>query len=120
MEFSALFEKTLALWTSVVSISDGQLIDETNASFPCITSAWERAEEAAEQLSEWQQLMVWAIFGGLHRKARSAFERGETAIEVAMVDRVYVERKFSENLFSKTEPGYPEEMKSAYKNDLQP
>ena len=120
MEFSTLFEKTLALWPSVVAISDGQLIDERKASFPSITSAWELAEDAAEQLSEWQQLMVWAIFGGLHHQARSAFERGETTIDVAMVDRVYVERKFSENLFSKTEPGYPVEMKSAYKNDLQP
>jgi hypothetical protein len=120
MKFSALFEETLALWPQTVPIADAKLIDEKRVTFPSLNRAWEQAEEAAEQLSEWQELMVWAVFSGLNRQARSAFQSGATTIQVEHVDRVLVERQFSESLYSDSEPRYPAEMRSAYQNDLQP
>ncbi len=120
MKFTTLFEQTLAYWPSDLQVSDGHLIDNKKASFPSLNAAWEIAEEAAESQSEWQQLMVWAIYGGLHSHARGALESGIQSIDVKSIDLSYVERKFSENLFTKTKPGYPVEMKLAYINDLKP
>ena len=120
MKFSRIFKETMLFWPSKINISDGKILESNKASFPALNNAWESAEVHAEIWSEWHQLMVWAIYGGLHRLAKEELGKGESIISKKDIDIRYVEKKFSDNLFTNIEPGYPRQMRRAYINDLKP
>jgi len=119
MKFSRIFKETKLFWPSTIEISDGEQRDDGSAIFPCLVHAWEKAEISAEKWSELHQLMVWAIYGGLHRLAKNEYANGASKIEKSNIDVKYVENKFSENLFTKIEPMYPKQYRNIYKNDLE-
>ena len=118
MKFSRIYRETKLFWPSSVLINDGELRSSGGGYFPSLSKAWDKAEESAEKWSEWHQLMVWAIFGGFHSLAIREFEKGSLRIMKKDIDCRYIEEKFAENLFTDTQPGYPRQMRRAYKNDL--
>ncbi|WP_196159278.1 hypothetical protein [Reinekea sp. G2M2-21] len=119
MKFSRVFKETRLLWQREIEISDGKILSGNGGTFPQLNIAWAQAEERATSLSEWHQLMVWAIFCGLHKLARESFARHEVHIGIQQIDKRYVQSKFRGNLFSNG-CGYGRQMRRAYVNDLHP
>ena len=120
MKFTRIFKETMLFWPSTIDISDGELLNDNSASFPTLSQVWDKAELSAGRWSEWHQLMVWAIFCGLRKLAMEELSKGSVAIKKNKIDVKYVEKKFSENLFTNAQPCYPRQMRRAYKNDLKP
>lgn len=120
MKFSRAYRQTKLLWKSDISIVDGKLLESDGGFFPELNKAWDEAELRAESWSEWHQLMVWAIYCGLHKLARESLSIKKEAIKLGDVDIRYIEKRFSESLFSNTIPTYPRQMRRAYKNDIKP
>ena len=108
----------MLFWPSNISINDGELREDGGGYFAALSQAWHNAEQSSEEWSEWHQLMVWAIFGGLHKLAIDEFSKGNSEINKKDIDIKYVEKKFSDNLFTNNEPCYPEQMRRAYRNDI--
>jgi len=117
MKFSRIFRETARFWPSSIDISDGELREGGGGYFPKLSKHCANAEDYAAHWSDWHQVMVWAIFCGLHRKAVHSFKAGEKTIRRDEIDKAYVEFKFSESIFS-NEPSYPRQFRKSYVNDL--
>lgn len=117
MKFSRLFREASRFWPATIDISDGDLREAGGGYFPDLSRANAIAEEHASHWSEWHQVMVWAIFCGLHRQAIRAFGAGVKTISRNEIDQSYVESKFSESIFA-VHPSYPRQIRRAYVNDL--
>jgi hypothetical protein len=117
MKFSRVFRESARFWPATIDISDGELREGGGGYFPILSKACTNAEDYALSWSEWHQVMVWAIFCGLHKQAVQAFGTGQKIIHRDEMDKSYVEFKFSESIFA-IHPSYPRQIRRAYVNDL--
>jgi hypothetical protein len=117
MNFTTIYTETILLWPNKIDISDGRNIDTEGGLFPNLSKEWRKAEIQAEELAEWHQLMVWAIFSQLHLRAVERYMQGVTEMITSDCNLEKLEKVFAENLLS-SEAGYSEEMKTAYFNDI--
>ncbi|CAM4419945.1 hypothetical protein [Pseudoalteromonas ostreae] len=113
MKFSRIFKETKLIWASKINIADGTL-SETGDYFPQLSSEWDLAQERVTSLNEFNDLMVWAIFCGLHKLAIETLKAGGTEIYIKNINRGYVEFKFSESL-----KNYEKRLRNSYINDIE-
>jgi hypothetical protein len=85
--------------------------------FPTLSAVWDKAEDHSATWSDWHKIMVWAVFCGLHKQAIESLQSGDARIYKSKIDKVYVEKRFSESLYV-LNPSYPSWMRKPYKNDL--
>lgn len=117
MKFTTIYSETLSLWPEHIEISDGKDINKEGGFFLNLSEAWRKAEQQAENLTDWHQLMVWAIFSELHSIAIKSYLEGKSKVLVLECNAENTEKFFAENLYN-SESDYPETMKSVYVNDL--
>lgn len=118
MKFTKIFAEALRCWPHEIDISDGELREGGGGYFPTLSKVWDIAEKDALHLSDFRQIMIWAIFCGLHKKAVVDFESGDQLISKADIDLVYVERKFSESALNGGR--YYKQVRNLYVNNLRP
>ena len=100
------------MWPTQIDITDG-ILSGTGGNFSKLGAAWDLAEERVKSLNEFNDLMVWAIYCGLHKLAMETLKSGDTEIKINNINLKYVEYKFWESL--KYQPNC---IKKAYVNDL--
>ncbi|KAA0991031.1 hypothetical protein [Dyadobacter aurulentus] len=113
MKFDDLYQKTIKYYPTSIDISDGKFLEETNGfRFDNLSNAWDLAESYAE--NEWQDLLIWTIFGYLHNKARSLFTSKESEIMTlsTVIDIEDLEMDFLSDL---QEEGYEDMLKEYLK-----
>ena len=116
MKFTELYKMNLKYWPSEIDISDAHLQEGDGCYFPKLSRVWDQVEN--NKLAPLQNLMVWAVFCGLHKMAMSTLKYGDaTSIKISEIDLIYVESKFSESLFS-PDGEYEEQMRLSYVNDI--
>ena len=112
MKFSRIFKKSKLMWPTQIDITGGKLTD-TGGNFAQLNAAWDLAEKRVTSLNEYNDLMVWAIFCGLHKLAKETLKSGGTEININKINLKYVEFKFWESLKHQ-----PKCIKNVYINDL--
>ena len=112
MKFSRIFKETKLIWASKINVADGKLSKE-GGYFPQLSFEWDLAEKRASSLNEFNELMVWAIFCGLHKLAIETLKSGGNEISIKKIDRRYVEYKFFESLKNSERA-----LRNSYVNDL--
>jgi hypothetical protein len=118
VRFTELLSQVAPLWPDEIDISDGKLLGESGGVFPSLSRAWNSAELQAEELGEFHALLVWAVYGTLHERARLLFAQRSFLLRLRDCAASEVERRLSENLFSPTADfGH---LRSQYINDLGP
>ena len=120
MKFSLLFEEGIMCWPDEISISSGKRQGE-GFFFQELSSAWDTVEEEYAKKGEWQGLITWGIFSGLHKLAKEGYLNNNEKISKLDIDKVYVEAKLSESLFAdngEANLNYSEKMKEQYQNDF--
>ncbi len=117
MKFTEILNQTLQYWPSEISITDASNVDDDSGSFPKLSNHWDNAEFITKNEPEWVDLMVWAIFCGLHRLAIREYKKGESSIIVHDLDKYYVAERFEESLFIKDSLAY-KLIGEEYINDL--
>lgn len=77
-KFSEILERVLSLWPIDIDLSKGYIIKETNGYY-CkdLAEAHERAEQYVDPTNDFDLLMVWTIFGVLHKKAKAMAVTGQ-------------------------------------------
>jgi len=118
MKFTEIYNSTISVWPNTIDLLDAKLKNDGSGIIPSLVSAWESAEIATDEWSEWHQLMVWAIYSGLHKLGAQYIAEGKNKITISNIDLSLIERIFHDNLFTKTEPAYPADMKNNYVNDV--
>ncbi|MEL0633997.1 hypothetical protein V6237_14530 [Pseudoalteromonas carrageenovora] len=113
MKFSRIFKETKLIWASKINITGGTL-SENGGYFAQLSAEWDLAEERASSLNQFNELMVWAIFCGLHKLAIETLKLGGNEVSIKNVDRFYVQYKFAESL-----KNYERALKNSYVNDLE-
>jgi len=113
MKFSRILKETRLIWASKINITDGTLSEE-GGYFPQLSAEWDLAEERVSSLNEFNELMVWAIFCGLHKLAIETLKSGGNEISIKNIDLPYVEHKFAESL-----KNYERALRNSYVNDLE-
>jgi len=117
MKFTEVFKDTIGLFPEKIALEGSNLIGEEGGYFPALSTAWDNAENKAEELSEWHSLMVWAIYGDLHDQAKRKMKDNNESLTTSEINKSNVERIFTECLFSpETDYG---KMKDEYENDLE-
>ncbi len=99
MNFQQIYLDTVKYWPNEILISDAHLVDSDSGSFPTLSKLWDEVEYKTATLGIWTDLMVWAIFCGLHKLAIDRHQKQELKILTTDVDLEYVKRKFEENFF---------------------
>ena len=117
MKFTKIFFQTLELWPKEIEISNGKIYSAETAYFEDLSKIWTSVEDKANGLSEYHQIMVWAIFNGTHKLAIESFTQRKFTIKVSKVDKNYVQQRFADSLFS-PKAEYCEKMQKEYENDL--
>lgn len=113
MKFSRILKETRLIWASKINITDGTLSEE-GGYFPQLSAEWDLAEKRVSSLNEFNELMVWAIFCGLHKLAIETLKSGGNEISIRNIDHRYVEHKFAESL-----KNYERALRNSYVNDLE-
>ena|SRR2546425_646711 len=117
MKFSRVLRESLRFWPVQIEIADGELQPGGGGIFPALSRAWDFAEECAGSWSEWHQLMVWAIYCALHKRACQAAANSQITVLKSEIDRAYLEHKYSESLLS-SKSTYPRHMRRSYLREL--
>ena len=113
MKFNDLYSKTIVYFPNEIDISDGKYIEDSDGYyFGSLSNAWNMAEPRAE--NKWQDLLIWTIFGYLHKKARSLFNSKESEIMTlpTVIDIEDLEKDFLSDL---QEEGYEDMLKEYLK-----
>lgn len=89
-KFSEILQRVLSLWPKSIDLSKGYLINETKGYHSKdLNDAHEKAEQYVDPSNEFDLLMVWVIFGVLHKKAKAiAVADGKKQL---MLDEVSIE-----------------------------
>jgi hypothetical protein len=117
MIFTEIFKSSLKYWPIEIDISDGIDVDSDSGNFRILSNYWDKAEKDSETESEDIQLMIWAIFCGLHKLARIRFLDNEMRIKIDDIDLKYVSERFEESLFDNENNRFVDYRKG-YINDL--
>jgi len=120
MKFSVLFEEGLSRWPTEIDISSGKP-NGGGFLFPELSSEWNIIENGYAREGEWQGLITWGIFSGLHKLAQESYLNKKETISKLEIDKEYVEAKLSESLFAdngEENLNYSKEMKKQYQNDF--
>ena len=118
MHFTEIYDQTIQLWPSEISIEDGRDVAMDGGIFPSLNQHWSEIEIKTEHENEWTKLMVWAISCGLHKLACIKFSKGSKVIKVEDIDLPYVAYKFEEGLYLKENDSSYKDIRGQYKNDL--
>lgn len=111
MKFNDLYLKTILYFPIEIDISDGKYIEDTDGFyFGSLSNAWNMAETRTQ--NKWQDLLIWTIFGYLHKKAISLFNSKKSDIMnlLTVIDMEELEKNF---LIDLQEEGY-EDMLEEY------
>jgi len=69
--FKKIYSEAIKYWPNKIDISDVELTGNDGAYFKTLSETWSIIEDKTEPESEFIQLMVWAIFCGIHKKAKN-------------------------------------------------
>lgn len=98
MKFTVIYIKTISVWPYSIDLSDAKLKSNGSGIIPSLISAWESAQVATKEWGEWHQLMVWAIYSGLHRLGIQYIAEGKNTINIIDIEPALFERIFHDNL----------------------
>jgi len=100
--FAEIFDKVISEWPESIAICDNGVPapDAEGHYFPALTIAKKAAESAfgGPASDTHECLMVWSIYGVLHRHALSAIRRNEFEIQPGLIPRQEFETAYWEDL----------------------
>jgi|SRR5690554_1996420 len=112
LTFKQIFDKTAKFWPTEIDISDGKQVEPPDwGQFDNLSKLWDLTEEKTKSESKLINLMVWAIFCGLHKKAIENHLNGTKKVSLTELNFEYVKYKFEEGLFDSESYYYTEKEK---------
>ena len=91
----SLIVSTLRLFPDIIDISDGELRNDNGFFSKNLSDAWHEAECRNGVVGNNVDLMIWAIFGLLHRKSRENYLKGIYTVTLSEISISDIEKEYN-------------------------
>jgi hypothetical protein len=105
--FDEIFEEVIAHWPDEIDLADAGVpaLDAEGHFFPTLSAAWHEAESAFDHdPGSFESLMVWSVFGVLHRHAMELARSGVYVLRSKSVPREEYEEEYWADLHTEDWP----------------
>lgn len=97
-KFDEKFIEVLLLWPEEIDISNGKIIGDNGFYSENLSIVWNHVESEIGQSDAWKDMLVWSIYGYLHKEARDSFINGTYKLYPRKIRRDSIFVIFHQNL----------------------
>ena len=98
MRFTEIYNNVICFWPEKIEFDDGELTGGDGFLSVKLSTTWNDVEKAVGTENNFNNLMVWSMFGVFHRNAKRLFKSRIYSLHPKDIDKSEFEQEFFKDL----------------------